>query len=50
VGLTDFTNGLALSQDGAHLYATSMLGDSLTVFQRNPAKPGKDNECGTVCP
>ncbi|HIN86655.1 MAG TPA: hypothetical protein EYN06_09255, partial [Myxococcales bacterium] len=45
-GLTDFTNGLALISDGRHLYATSMLGDSLTVFQINTVASGQDDGCG----
>jgi 6-phosphogluconolactonase (cycloisomerase 2 family) len=49
-GKTDFLNGLTLPADGKHLYSVSMLGDSLTVFQRNTAKAGSNNGCGESCP
>ena len=46
----EFANGVAVTGDGRTVYIASLLGDSLTVFQRNTAAPGADDGCMGTCP
>jgi len=46
----DWPNGLAVTNDGRHLYVAGMLGDGVTAFSRGANPSGQSDGCSGICP